>query len=257
MNRFTPHQMAALEATQPDLYSLQHAAALGMALERRKSLPLILALRGFADAGPGEAITFRFSGTDGGLLLAANGTVAPIFDAVGRLITLDQICTAQPILADHLTAASNRMLADSKAVLQPLFEPARMPDRQKFDAIARWTPLTVGVSYRLATRLIDVVQTLRDGALKAEPTEMGDGREALTHYYSLLQTCAHLTLLASPPEGRPWFADMAKTFAWVNWTPTLSLSGPRIGFPEALATQILLEVETPRSPLDLGLAGRR
>ncbi|MFG1427976.1 hypothetical protein [Roseixanthobacter glucoisosaccharinicivorans] len=224
MNMFTPHQIAAFEATQPDLYSLQEAVALGMALGQRKSLALVTALRAFAVAEPDEPITFRFSGTDGGLLVASDGRTTPVFDPVGRSITLEQVRTEQPLLMAELSAAWSQMLGAAKAVLRPLFEPARIPNRKEFEAIAHWMPLTIVVSYRLATRLIDVVQTLRDGALRVVPTAKRGGCEALTNYYSLLSTCAHLLLLASPPDGRPWFADMAKTVAWVKDSDRVALA---------------------------------
>src|SRR5262249_17836752 len=60
-------------------------------------------------------------------------------------------------------------------------------------------------------------------ALKVAPS-LGDlGLGPLSLYYGVAQIMAHLVLIASPPVERRWLADMAKSFEWVKWTPSVAL----------------------------------
>jgi hypothetical protein len=108
-------------------------------------------------------------------------------------------------------------------ILRPLYEPARLATRQEFRKAVRWSALLGGLSYRFATRSIGIVEMLRNEALRSAPSVIDPDAAALVRYHSLLLTSAKYFMLASPPTGRPWLADMAKTFTWVNWTPTISL----------------------------------
>lgn len=223
MNARTPSQMARFEAAASDIDAMHQAIALGLALGQSESQPLITGLREIGAVECREIVTLKLGAAEGGLLLRPDGVATPVYEPAGRTITLDQVRAEKPLLMTELTAACERTWPSAFTVLRPLFEPARMPTRQEFTDAANWAPLLTAVSYRLATRSIGVVEALRDDALRSTPSADDPAAEALVCYHSVLLSSAHLLLLASPPGGRPWFADMAKTFTWMNWTPTISL----------------------------------
>jgi hypothetical protein len=123
------------------------------------------------------------------------------------------------------------------ALLRPIFEPDRVPTCAEFEAVARWAPLIIMPAYRLATRSLGVAESMRDDALRALPSATDPNPEPLTHYYSVLFCSAHLLLLACAAGHRPWMAEMAKTFLWVNWTPTISLARERTLWLSAAAVR--------------------
>lgn len=220
MNVATPKLAALFEAMAPDLNGMCESIALGLALGQMKAL--VADLRAFGDAQAQEAVTLT-GGSGGGLSLSPNGTVSPVFDPSGPGLTYDQIRARSPQLMDRLVTACQMRETVAFAALKPLFDHTSLPTRQAFESVARWAPLIAKPAYRMATRSISMLDTLRDDALRATPGPTDPKPTALSIYYGVLLTSAHLILLASPPGGQPWMADMARTFTWVNWTPSFSL----------------------------------
>lgn len=77
-------------------------------------------------------------------------------------------------------------------------------------------------AYRFCARVIGLLETWRDAALREPDVGPATG-STVERYYGLLHTMTHLTLLTSSPGAGQWLRDMAKTFTWINWTPTFPL----------------------------------
>jgi hypothetical protein len=115
-----------------------------------------------------------------------------------------------------------RATQDVRDTLLPLLVSGRLPTRAEFVALRRWAPLIEKPAYRICAKLTTLLETWRATAL-SEPETTSPVESTVARYYGLLHTMGYLTLLASGPGAGPWLRDMAKSFTWVNWTPTFPL----------------------------------
>jgi len=67
----------------------------------------------------------------------------------------------------------------------------------------------------------------------------------LVGYWHYAHAMGHITLLASTPGSRPWLADMADSFVWVNWTPSFPLLRERTLWLAALAARSAIAFGEP------------
>ena len=182
-------------------------AALRLAAGTPSDQPLVLRVprwRGLVEIAPDGAVRLQRSNGDPG---------AP---------SLESLASADDAVRQRIAAASSRALDDARKVLIPIFAPGRLPSRAEFERLQAQAPLIERTAYRFCARGAAELDSWRGTALR-EAVTGARGDTVIERYYALAHTVAHLSLVSSSPEARPWLADMAQSFQWVNWTPTLPL----------------------------------
>jgi hypothetical protein len=133
-----------------------------------------------------------------------------------------------------IIASSSREAAMRKLTF--LFRRSPRPTRHEVAELDPWIPLLEKPAYRLCTKLNVLLGSMRGIVVPSLKTG-GTPSEGLGDYWAMVQTIAHLTLLASDPGARPWLSEMATTFEWQRWTPSVTLLRERTCWLAACAAR--------------------
>jgi hypothetical protein len=112
-------------------------------------------------------------------------------------------------------------------MIDDLFQRRADPTRARMSGLLARGPLLEHLAYKFAARCVPVLQELRRSLLPQLPAAGPDLRPDLLAYWRLTLANAHLSLIGATPGARPWLADMAQTFTWVDWTPSISFMQER------------------------------
>jgi hypothetical protein len=179
-----------------------------------------------------------------------------------KAVDLALALRSNPDLMDALQRTlSGTALATASDLLDPVWEMDGMPSREQYAVLRQWSPLLEQLAYKSSARILNLIDLLRPEIIK-HLTAGAQGTDArLSAYWSGLHVVAHLTLLASEPEARPWLTDMASQFSWTMWTPTFPLLRERtvwlaacaarsaIAFGEPVIGQYLATLSTAEHPM--------
>jgi hypothetical protein len=156
-------------------------------------------------------------------LLPRGGIRALRKEALEGAISLERLALENVTIQGRLRAKGSGVLQAAQAILRPILQPAYLPSRTEYQKLERWSPMIERIAYRLCAWSIGELDAWRPTASR----EVAEGdlprNGMLERYYALNHTVAHLTLLCSSVEARPWLVDMAKSFPWIHWTPSFPL----------------------------------
>jgi hypothetical protein len=221
-------------AVRRDADVIVGALSLALAIDQNRSLQA--ELRRIA-GGPAEAsVLLQLPLLSGALeLCAGGGTLARRITGHGT-VHLTELAAQRDQVGEALVGGRDKAAASAIQLVAPFFTPGRLPSRAQFEALYAWAPLIETTAYGLCARAVSLLDVARAEALGHAASRPG-GSDALENYYGLLHTMAHLTLIASSDGAGRWLNDMAKTFAWVNWTPTVGLVRERTVWLSAAAAR--------------------
>jgi hypothetical protein len=236
------HQPAQLHETMA-LISVDHAEmvntlAIALAIESDRSVQV--QLRKLARVSEGQSFLVSQLRSRAWLTLGNERGVTVHRGRVDGLNTvdLDLALESNPDLTNRLQHTLSRTaLATASELLDPVWEMDAMPSREQYAVLRQWSPLLEQLAYKSSARILNFLDALRAEIIK-HPTAGAQGTDPrLSAYWSGLHVVAHLTLLASEPEARPWLTDMASQFRWTMWTPTFPLLRERTVWLAACAAR--------------------
>jgi hypothetical protein len=208
------------EAISADLDEIATTVALALTLDRDPALRI--ELRRLAGAGEREALSLELPWLSSVIKLVANDGARAQHTADGLRVDFDSFVSTHDPIRQAIMDGQVRAAPAAMKTVMPFFTPGRLPSRGDFEALYRWAPLIEKQAYRFCARVIGLLEAWRAEALREPDVGPATG-STIERYYGLLHTMAHLTLLTSSPGAGPWLRDMAKTFTWINWTPTFPL----------------------------------
>ena len=221
------------KAISADVDEIIAIVALALTLERDPELRI--ELRRLSKAGESQTLSLEIPGPSGIMQLLPDGGLVVQHGLKGSGIDFNALIDTHEPLRAAIDRGRLRTTAAAMRNVSPFFTPGKLPTRAEFAELWRWAPLIEKQAYRICARLIDQMEGLRASAL-GEPEVDANGN-SIERYYGLLHTMAHLTLLASSPGAGHWLKGMAKSFTWVNWTPTFPLVRERTVWVAAAAAR--------------------
>jgi hypothetical protein len=156
-------------------------------------------------------------------LRARGGIRALRKDTLRGALRLDQLALENRTIRERLRAKGARVFETAQAIVRPLFLPSYLPLRAEYQKLERWSPLIERTAYRMCARSTMELDSWRPAASREVAAGNLHKDGVLEKYYALNHTLAHLTLLCSSVEARPWLVDMAKSIKWIHWTPSFPL----------------------------------
>jgi len=222
------HQPAQLHETMAfiarDHAEMVNTLAIALAIESDRSLQV--QLQKLARASDGQSFMVSQLRSYAWLKLGNDRRITVHRERVDGLQTvdLDLALGSNPDLTDTLQHTLSRTaLATASELLDPVWEMDAMPSREQYAVLRQWAPLLEQLAYKSSARILNLLDALRPEIIEhltagAEGTEL-----RVSAYWAVLHDAAHLILLASEPEARPWLTDMASQFRWTMWTPTFPL----------------------------------
>ena len=222
-----------LTAVSADVDEIIAIVALALTLERDPELQI--ELRRLSKVGESQTLSLEIPGPSGIMQLLPGGGLVVQHGLEGSLIDFSDLIDTHEPMRTAIDRGRLRTTAAAMRNVSPFFTPERLPTRAEFAELWRWAPLIEKQAYRICARLIDLMESLRASALGESAVEANGN--AVGRYYGLLHTMAHLTLLASSPGAGHWLKGLAKSFTWVNWTPTFPLVRERTVWVAAAAAR--------------------
>lgn len=212
---------------------------LTVALTLERDRPLHALLRQGAGLSDRAPLALRLPETQAWLTIPADGTSSVSRDPTPGAVDLEAMAAKDPALGEQLMAATHRSQAHAVALqlLSPLFDFEATPTRAQIKTLLKWAPVLDRVAYRYAARTTSLLDRLRPTILgPPTPTPQTRGPRLL-EYWNCGLSGGHLSLIGATPGARPWLTDMAKTFTWVTWTPSLPLLRERTLWLAAVAAR--------------------
>ena len=236
------HQPAQLDETMAfiarDHAEMVNTLAIALAIESDRSLQVQLQKLAQASADQWFMVSQLRSGA--WLKLGNDRGITVHRERVDGLktIDLDLALGSHPDLTNRLQhTLSGTALATARELLDPVWEMDAMPSREQYAVLRRWSPLLEQLAYKSSARILNFLDALRPEIIKHLTAGAQGTDPRLSAYWSGLHVVAHLTLLASEPEARPWLTDMASQFRWTMWTPTFPLLRERTVWLAACAAR--------------------
>jgi len=236
------HQPAQLDETMAfiarDHAEMVNTLAIALAIESDRSLQVQLQKLAQASAGQWFMVSQLRSGA--WLKLGNDRGITVHRERVDGLktIDLDLALGSHPDLTNRLQhTLSGTALATARELLDPVWEMDAMPSREQYAVLRQWSPLLEQLAYKSSARILNFLDALRAEIIKHLTAGAQGTDPRLSAYWSGLHVVAHLTLLASEPEARPWLTDMASQFRWTMWTPTFPLLRERTVWLAACAAR--------------------
>jgi hypothetical protein len=212
---------------------------LTVALTLDQDLPLHDLLRRRGGLPPRAPLVVRLPETQAWLTITVEGTTTVSRDLTPVAVDLEDMAAKDPALGKQLIAATQRSRAHETALqlVAPLFDFDATPTRTQIRSLLKWAPIIDRVAYRFAARTTSLLDRLRPTILGPPPPDPKTRGSRLLDYWNCALTGSHLSLIGATSEARPWLTDMAKTFAWVNWTPSFPLLRERTLWFAAVAAR--------------------
>jgi hypothetical protein len=223
-----------LTAISTDVDEIIAIVALAVTLDRDPELRI--ELRRHSRVGESETLSLELPRLSGIMKLLPGGGFMVEHTLEGSGVDFNDLINTHEPMRTAIDRGRLRATAVAMQNVSPFFSPERLPTRAEFAELWRWAPIIEKQAYRICARLIDLMEGLRASALR-EPKAVEATGNSVERYYGLLHTMAHLTLLASSPGAGPWLRGMAKSFTWVNWTPTFPLVRERTVWVAAAAAR--------------------
>ena len=223
-----------LTAISTDVDEIIAIVALALTLDRDPELQI--ELRRLSRVGESATLSLELPGLSGIMKLLPGGGLVVQHRLEGSGVDFNDLIDSHEPMRTAIDRGRLRATAVAMQNVSPFFTPERLPTRAEFEELWRWAPLIEKQAYRICARLIDLMESLRASALR-EPNAVEATGDSVERYYGLLHTMAHLTLLSSSPGAGPWLSGMAKSFTWVNWTPTFPLVRERTVWVAAAAAR--------------------
>jgi hypothetical protein len=215
--------MGPQQALAADVAQMASDLAAALALESDPELQRWL--RSQCGARDLEPVHVRVGSSETWARLEAGGAVlvrrAP---PLGARFDLFEALRRDPALWPRMQAGIDRSGARARAdgMLALVFEPGADPSRRGMAELLRWAPLLERAAYRFGARCIASLHEMRRDLQGDSGSSPARGR-ALQTYWRLALANSHLSLLATAKEARTWLVDMADSFEWISWTPSLPL----------------------------------
>jgi hypothetical protein len=203
----------------------QMASDLAAAIALESDMELQRWLRSRCGARDLEPIHVRVGSSETWARLEAGGSVlvrrAP---PLAACFDLFEALRRDPALWPRLQAGIDRSGARARAdgMLAMVFQPGADPSRRGMAELLRWAPLLERTAYRFGARCVASLHDMRRD-LRGDSGSSPARRHALQTYWRLAMANSHFSLLATAKDARTWLVDMADSFEWINWTPSLPL----------------------------------
>jgi hypothetical protein len=195
---------------------------IALALKLAADPDLRRAIRTFAGASGDRSVLVGFP-SGGGVELQADGQIeARHADQLTSPIRLDHLVQADEQIGRLIRQTDQSAIERAQQIIRPIFWPNHLPSRVEFARFRPWMPLVERSAYLFYTHATNELDSWRDAARREADTG-ATGDTVLLRYYALIHTMAHLMLAYSSAGTSSWLFDMAKSFKWINWTPTTVL----------------------------------
>jgi hypothetical protein len=214
----------AQEALAGDLAEMAGQLASALALEDDAALRSWL--RAEAGARPGEPLSIRLGPQEVWAVLKGPQTrLVRAAEPASHRVDLHQRLWQDKAALARFETAQARTSAHRRAeeMLRPLLQRGQDPTRRLMASLQQRSALLEHTAYRFSTRCIHVLQDLRRDLLVLGTGDEAGARASLLTYWRLVLASGHLSVLAASPDARPWLVDMAGSFTWVDWTPSMPL----------------------------------
>lgn len=246
----------------PFLMGMGELVAFALALGADRNLRSLLSERAHASDGGsfavGQIAKQAWLQVDAGRVTAHRQKP----DAVPA-IDLNEIVTSDPRVKEALRVAGSNSAANINAehLISALFGPNELLTREEFTFLYGLSPMLEQLAYGSAAAIAASLDLARPHLLAVFHGHAPYREATVSWYWRRIHAMAHLTLLASDQQARPWLADMASGFVWDNWTPTFPLLRERtvwlaacaarsaVAFGEPVVEKYLRSLAKARHPL--------
>lgn len=214
--------MGTQEALAADVAQMASDLAAALAIERDPELQAWLGSQ--SGARDLEPVHVRIGSEIWARLEPGGAVVVRGAPPLGAHFDLFEALLRDPALWPRMQTSIERSGARARAdgMLARVFEPGADPSRHRMAELLRWAPLLERTAYRFGARCIASLHDMRR-ALQADIGSSPARRSALQTYWRLALANSHLSLLATGKDARTWLVDMADSFEWISWTPSLPL----------------------------------
>jgi len=226
----------AAEAAGADVARL--IATVSLALAAEADVGLRETLRQSSNCPPDQALILQLPAVPAALEIGPGPLLRPLRGSgPSGASRLEVLLSADSELRGRVAEACARTEPSARALLTSFFLPGSLPSRPTFEAVCRWAPLIEAPAYRFAARASSTLDAWRSAALSAAAKAALPPESVVSLYYPLVHSAAHLTLISSDLGAGDWLADMARSFEWINWTPTFPLLRERTVWLAAAAAK--------------------
>jgi hypothetical protein len=225
----------AAAAAGADVFQL--IATVSLALAAEADVALRAALRQSSHCPPDQALILQLPGVPAALEIGPGDLLRPLrTNGTTEAPQLEVLVSADSELRARVAEACARTEPSARALLTSFFLPGSLPSRPTFEAVCRWAPLVEAPAYRFATRTSATLDAWRGAALREVANGPLPPQAVVSLYYPLIHSAAHLTVSSELGAGE-WLADMARSFEWINWTPSFPLLRERTVWLAAAAAK--------------------
>jgi hypothetical protein len=212
----------AAQAAGADVAQL--VAIISLALAAEADVALRETLRQSSNCPPHQALNLQLPGVPAALEIGPDARLRPVRSGrTPEAPQLEALVSADAALRRRVAEACAKTEPSARALLTSFFLPGSLPSRAEFEAVFRWGPLIEAPAYRFAARASSTLDAWRGAALSEAANGALPPESVVSLYYPLVHSAAHLTLISSDLGAGEWLADMARSFEWINWTPTFPL----------------------------------
>ncbi|SFU25902.1 hypothetical protein [Paraburkholderia aspalathi] len=203
--------------------------AIGLALERDGELAIALSstVRGLG----GECRDVVVIDTTGPVIFMDGATIVGCATFFPASLTLpkDTLVSMGDQKRERLWASIKRSNAfiDAQVLVNSLIRRSEAVDREMFERIYKWRHLFAASSYKWVTVASMMIDTSRKGYKQAVLKREMRQRYVLREYQNLVRAMGALISLACTGPDTAWLSEMAMSFPWHTWTPSLVLSRER------------------------------
>jgi hypothetical protein len=225
----------AAEAAGADVAQLIMIVSLALAVEADVELREMLR---YSSHCPDGALILQLSTVPAALEIGPGDLLRPLrTNGTTGAPQLEVLVASNSELGARIAEACAKTEPSVRALLTSLFLPGSLPSRSTFEAVYRWAPLIEAPAYRFVARASSTLDAWRGAALREAANGPLPPESVISLYYPLVHSAAHLTLVSSDLGAGEWLADMARSFEWINWTPSFPLTRERTVWLAAAAAK--------------------
>lgn len=131
--------------------------------------------------------------------------------------SLSELFSHPALGADHQRL--DRYGRDADRLIQSLLR----GERGRWPEIVEWAPVIEMPAYSASARLAQFLDAGREEARVSLAAGRPEASVQVQRYWAMARLMARLTLLSTTPGATRWLVGVARTVAWIRWTPSYPL----------------------------------